>query len=367
MDIKDLALRLKLPEKAMSLYVTIIRCGKIEQKLVENKDDANWLLKHGFIFEYMDENDKTWYVPVDPEIVALSLSYNYKWSKGVLGNSTDGLNNRSLIEINTYESYCKDFSKLLKNVHKRANIEGVFYVRGSDEFGTLLSNIIASAQRSIFGVVTPRWLPKISLVWASLVNKMREGVPYYRVSDYITFLAFGYKINKRDIYDVGVKLKVIPSRIVSQKFFLVDNKVALIFWKEKFGKFFSFEGTFIDNPGVLKMLIKTKERLLKLGIDGHECLKCLREIRESYLLNAREVLRKEDKLKFLEKIFDYGVFFLSGVNFEKYYDLLEELTKRGLIKPLGPEYLSYGGSAYIPAIEKEFMKCLKEMIGDQNK
>ncbi|MEU4477791.1 hypothetical protein AB0F68_06950 [Micromonospora sp. NPDC023966] len=92
----------------------------------------------------------------------------------------------------------------------------------------LTAEAILTAKREIVAVSrTPR-LPHVALIWQAITDRMEAGVSYRRLTDFAELLEHGLAIVRRDIYDVGVRLRVLERERYSGSWFIIDRKYLVV-------------------------------------------------------------------------------------------------------------------------------------------
>jgi hypothetical protein len=366
---------LGLPYHSGPIYIHLTKSGPLpmsdlkgafKNKITDFEKSINWLVRRGYIYEEMDDEGVIRYIAFDPAIVSRALFDEFLWTKMrfhvISDTNLSRLSPMERSKILLYKKACDDFVREISPHYVRSKpVSGMTYIKNEKQLSAILSRAISNASKSVFGVVVSKWTPNIPLIWESLKLKMAEGIPYRRVSDESTFISFGYSINIRDTEKFGVKLKLLNRSEITQKFYLIDDNQAIVFWGGLPFKDFEFEGTLIDNRAMVKRLGQEADRLWNEGVPSIVCLNYMKELREQFLQKAMSLLRNKNKLKFAEELFDFGVFCkcqtVSSIPLRK--EILEKLHKNGLLVRVRIENYPYGDMPYLPNIAKEFSAFLR--------
>lgn len=100
-----------------------------------------------------------------------------------------------------------------------------------DHMATLLSESIQQAKHLIRGVSSSPRLPQVALIWQSIVSRMEKGVKYHRIADLTELTEHGLYIVRRDMEQMGIRLMVLDTTEIDQKFYLVDKSLVVVYHK----------------------------------------------------------------------------------------------------------------------------------------
>jgi len=359
--------RLGFPMVAGDLYALLVKSASVRKtELIEEfgQEALNWLTNRGYVYEEIDEEREIACVSCSPHIVARSLFDRFLWlRKPLTVESKDGAQSALNLEKQEVESYataCKEFSALLNPAYTKVPLQKGFTYVSEKQISPILAQAIQGASRSILGITVPKWTPNLPVIWESLKAKMAEGVTYKRITDEITFLAFGYSINKRDVETIGVNLKIVERSLIDKKFYLIDDKLAIYFSTPPAAPF-GFEATLVEHSWFLKLFKQTWKKLWSLGIVAKQALDYLSEIRDIYLLRIRERVDDVALVSILEDVFDFGIFakIKGGIDQEVAEAVLSRLCNEGILVKLKDVYYPYATMFYIPNLIEEISSFIR--------
>lgn len=370
--IEKLVNKLQLPYHVGSLYIRLVEVGRVEVSSVKEKCDLDiddfgeslcWLTERGYVYKEMDDYGVEWYIPLDPRIVFKSVYSNFLWDHIATEDDLVCLKNEERENILYFKGNCDTLAKrTFKHYRRHHGGRGIIYISNEKQLSGVLSETILKASKSIFGVTAPKCLMhNISLIWECLKSKMASGIPYKRVSDELTFISFGYLINKRDIEEVGVCLRLVSKPKIKQKFFIIDDGPALIFWGDLPGKRFRFEATLVDNKALVRRFQDKAEELWQAGVTAKTALNYMLWLRKQYMEEVRQLLKNDNEIRFAEGIFDFGVFYKEQyihLDRESAGRLITKLFNSGLLTQLDKTSYPYGEMRYVPNIRNEFVVFL---------
>lgn len=179
-----------------------------------------------------------------------------------------------------------------------------YWIQGDDAISGFLMKAIARGRSVLRSIVAPPWIGKLPMVWSAVTYIRGLGASYYRLSDPETFASFGYQINKRDMEDVGVELRILrvdPLNV--PKIYLVDDSLAAVLTKDASG-----DGCVVyEMPKEIDNQKASFTRLWDDSVAAEVLLMQLRKQRTSLLNSAREYLSGPE-LEAYELLLDFGVF-----------------------------------------------------------
>lgn len=373
-DAKRLLLELGFPFHSADLYICVLDCGSIPLDSLYRKFSGindfemslNWLLEYGYVYEEIDDRGVRYYKAIAPLILSKALLDNFLWLKLrfhiMSDEDIDHMPLQDRKKFYDYKKRCDDLVEKLTSKSQRIT-EGLMYIKSEKQLSSVLTECIMNASHDIFGVVVPKWAPNLPLIWESLKHKIKQGVRYRRMSDELTFAAFGYLINKRDTERIGVELKVLERTKIHEKFYIVDDRAAIIFWPS-FPYHFEFEATFIDNRSLVRKFLEKAEKMWASGISAKEVLNYLAKLRSEFLKRCEDDLVAS---KVAEEVFDYGIFSnfrkFSSTN-QKIQNVLDNLAKQGLLMKIKLDYYPYARTCYIPNIQSQILSFLRTKNGE---
>ena len=349
-------MELGFPINAAMIFekILVVSKDKIDYKSLilksSMKDAFNWLREIGVILIQTSANGNINIIPIHPVILSRSLFSRECWKFVFHQNQINTLSLDKRYHLQKYKRYCDNLETLLlKNWDKfqwaKISDQDIVYIPQEDT-STILAENILSAHQEIQGIVIPDWLPNIALVWESLVEKMRHGVEYKRISDELTWIAFGYEINKRDILEAGVNLKIQIREKIPEKFFLIDDKKCLIFSPICKNNKFNMEMTLVSNPFIINAQQQKFKEIWNKSLDALVLLKYSKKLRKEYINKIEK--EKQGIKEFLMGLYDYGVFYDKIAISQK--DIVE-LKRKSLVR-----YYSNSKSKLLPNIHDEILR-----------
>lgn len=347
-------------------YVYILRNKRVLMSDIKEKFERereihhgiHWLQENGFIFLTLTKEHTESITLVDPRIAFSAYFSRYLWNFVPDIKSAENLDTNIIIKISNFKKCCEYIAKKTSNHFAPHGINnGLLTIPDKSRLCNVLSNIILDAREKIRGMTVQNWTPNIALVWESIKNRIESGVKYYRIADIGTLVSFGFRINERDIYKIGVNLKVVDINKLDEKYFIIDEDKLLIFEPSYNLNKFELKGTFVKNVGVIKRYIHKFESLWHNGFDASLILNFLEKYR-SHMKNIMQSKYPLDKnIKDLYfGIFDMGIFFKREYiqcSDEEYNHCINVLLRNKFIEPITSDF--YG---FIPNIEKDILKWM---------
>jgi hypothetical protein len=190
---------------------------------------------------------------------------------------------------------------------------------GSEMVSHELATVLHGATRTIRGITVPVWAPDTAIVWESIKERISAGVAYRRLADEATFVSFGLWINQRDVQDVGVQLRLLPASHLRDKFFVVDDTLAFVFWRPSPGSPFSLDATKTTLDMFVRQCKDSFDALWDTAVPAQRLFGRMVEIRETFARRCRTVLGIEPFEGFVEVLVDYGKFCFSTENLRAQY------------------------------------------------
>jgi hypothetical protein len=179
-----------------------------------------------------------------------------------------------------------------------------YRIIGDDAISGFLMKSVARGRFVLRAIVAPPWVGKLPMIWSAVTYIRGLGASYYRLSDQETFASFGYKINKRDMEDVGVELRILRRDPMSvPKIYLVDDSLAAVLQKDDSGE----RCTVYENPQEIDGQKAEFKGLWDESVPAEILLEQLEEQRGTFIRNAKELLTNAE-LEAYGFLLDYGVF-----------------------------------------------------------
>lgn len=337
-----------------NIYVYILKEGDVQFSVLNNKSDDKkclrdsliWLQKKGFILITLAENNIESIHPINPKIAFSAHFSKFLWDYIPNISQSYRLNKNERCRILSFKKCCDFLIKEASILYKNQELDHeIISITDGDKLGILLSDIINDSNEIIRGITIQSWLPNIALIWGSIRNKIEKGVIYKRISDLKTLVSFGYKINKRDTEEVGVKLRILDKNRLDEKYYIIDKDKLLIFEPSYEKNQFEIKGTLTKNLGITKRYINKFELMWNDGIDVKEILDYMNNIRiEMCSVLDNKFLDNDLIKKLFFGIFDYGIFFKKEYikcSEKLYNNYIEQLTNHKLIIPVDHQSHSY--------------------------
>lgn len=176
-----------------------------------------------------------------------------------------------------------------------------------EHMATLLSESIQQANFIIRGVSSSPRLSQVALIWQSIVDRMEKGVKYHRVADLTEIIEHGLYVVQRDMEQIGVRLMILDTTEIDQKFYVVDKSLVVVYHK------IGVEGVQtigrVTNYGpIVDRYKKRFDSYSKKAIPGHFVLAVLR-ICADQLLNKIETLGfNEIEQMWFKCLINWGMF-----------------------------------------------------------
>jgi hypothetical protein len=364
---------LEFPYHCKNIYVYLVENGPIPRRKLTTlfkrntpnfKENMEWLASRGYVYEEMDSKGVIQCFAFGPTVVSRAIFDEFLWTKmnyNRISEDDSPLSPQERESVAKYKKACDCFAKELETKYRNhATRSGVYYIKNGRQLSALLSELVSTANKSVFGIVVSRQEPSLPLLWESLKMKLEAGVEYRRISDVFTFISFGYAINKRDTEVTGVKLRLTSRKKITQKFYIVDGSRAIVFWGGLKGTDFEFEGTMVDNKAFLGKLKCEAEKIWTESLPSSVCLSYMSKLRGQFLQRTRELLKNQNEREFAEDLFDFGVFskgrMVPSVSSQRM--ILRELLGNNLIVEAKTEFYPYGKTEYLPNIFRELSEFI---------
>lgn len=293
---------LGLAHEEALLYVSILRKGGVEGIEADGQALTN-LVGLALVRSEIDERGKPFLVATHPRIAVNSLINRVVWA-----NQPADAGRGTAAEDEMIASHQADLAPLvvgLEGLLQRGETPPLVAYEDADAFAAALVDAIAEADVQVRGVTARGWLPNIALVWGAICDALGRGIPYYRLSDLVTWVSWGYAINRRDVRESGVRLRISTSAI-ADKYFIVDDHSAFIFESGPSEGRFTSSGTRMRNRLLVAGLVDSFDDAWEAGVPAEAALDATERLRGDFLARARGVA--PDALDVAAKIFDYGVY-----------------------------------------------------------
>lgn len=265
----------------------------------------------GILLLSKEANGKTAVYGLDPTLASRALYSRHLWSVCPDDSAVSQLPENRIQDLREYGELCREFESSLKALYTPPpGGEGIVLIHG-DTMSAALATAIQSAKRLIRGITAPSWCPRIELVWEAIKEKLASGVSYRRIADEATLIAFGYRINQRDVLKIGVELRIVPRTRIKEKFFIIDNTSSFIFWPAKPGLDFPLEASATDMGMIVRNCEADFEHMWQLGVPATDLFPFLGDLRESFVASCSACSDSKRMTELAQGLFDYGHFFFD--------------------------------------------------------
>jgi hypothetical protein len=165
--------------------------------------------------------------------------------------------------------------------------------------------LLETANTDIYAVLSPPHLLG-EIVWQTVVEKMKQGVSYKRITTFEELVRHGYQIYSNEVNNYNEKLYICRNPL-PEKFYVINNITIAFFVPDAKNKDFQFKVQIMNNADFANRRKDVYEKLRGESIDLLDLLSKLSYFREGFLSNAKQYLTVGE-LEWLRKVFDYGVF-----------------------------------------------------------
>lgn len=332
-DLIDAFAVLEVSEKQVRLYLRVLQNGEVPLHEEVASEDAILTLKQlGLVYAEPSSEGEEFIRAIDP-IVAINALYSRRLWRYTPDETWSG--NNKYLQITKEYYHAKDY--LIRELERKyvsteQKIRGTAHIPEATA-SSALSVSIRQAEEEILGITTPHWLPHVSLIWEAIKNRLQVGVVYRRLCDETTIMAFGHRINERDIFEVGVNLRVLPLEVFKEKYFIIDDKEAFIFSPGDPDAGFKLEATKISLKPLVKVYKDKYLVLWKQGVSAKDVIQYVGSLKDAYI--AKCLNGHSDKARStIEGLFDYGKFYKREYNVldeKELVFLLSDLFSKGYL------------------------------------
>ncbi len=303
-------------EKSAALYVCLLSDGPLPLTDLVHKfgftEEQTSSLLGGMIANRLIFEDGGSYWVLNPKKAFKAFANNITWS--VTSTISDGLDDvpeDHLIYVKRIHEICQRLQKTASELYTYRSpiaVGRIKVARDPDQLAALLVETIDSAQEEILSVSTSPRQHQLSVIWESLLGRIKDGVRYVRVVDIMEIVDHGFKIVERDIEEVGVELYVIERERIDRKFYIIDDKFVVMFTPDKYNAYdFTLTGQIISNRLITGNYRKAFNVLLKDAIPVSFLLKLMAEEKDNLLLQARSRVDPIE-VRWLECLVDFGIY-----------------------------------------------------------
>jgi hypothetical protein len=324
----------------------------------DTKEAMGWLENVGFVFSELEgnNNDRVFY-PTEPDLLAASFNHRCEWGLppfGYLG----GENCHGQEAIATLNRCAKEL--IADSTQPKRVPKDFIFLEGTERISNFIVRLIEQSS-DFFGMSATEWASNLPLIWAALVKRIGEGLRYRRLAGEGIFVAFGHEINKRDVLEVGVNLRILQESQLNPIFYLAttpESEICLTFNDVQARLAGRREATSFANKVLVTRFREIAEAKWEAAVPAATMFRFMDELREDYLKKVQDTLGAQ-ATEVAVQIFDRGVFadFRGCGNNE--HVLLEKLNREGLVlqKDIG-----IGTSNVVPNVLGEVSKFLEEVV-----
>lgn len=301
-----------------NLYLSIMNEPKTKEELVGSSGiplkqldaDLNALSSFCLISDYSGRDKNQIFFVIDPQFSFPAIILADMWAVDANLHTISDLTIRTdLVELNKRNMQCQVIIKNLKGLYKKQLPflkEMAVVINGYKRTASCISELLETAKTDIFAVVSPPHLLG-EIIWHTVVEKMKDGVAYQRITTFDELVRHGYEIFKNEIQNYNETLYICKNNVLSHKFYVINNITVVFFIPDTQNKDFKFEVQIINNAGWSKKYKDVYEKLKGESIKLTDLMSQITSFRTCFLNKAAGFLC-EDECKWLKDVFDYGVF-----------------------------------------------------------
>jgi hypothetical protein len=344
-DLLAMLSKIGLEEQEAEVYLRILdyqmeRRSAVPVALLCGGDEIQELVSRfqelGLVFESLSEYGIPIVHAIDPVIASRSLFSRLLWETCPSETMIQDLEATERDRLAKLKDLAMLIEKELASYYFHPQSTEAVVAIDQHSISEELAAALRSAHHVMLGVTAPIWTPRIDLVWETIKERIESGVEYYRLADPCTFVSFGHSINKRDVLEVGVQLRILPRGRIQEKFFVVDENLAFIFWPPDPASRFPLEASKTTIPIVVSREITIFEHLWALAVPAEQLFPEMERIRSQFAEECDRALGISHGRLVGEQLFDYGKFcFRTGTLSGGSYDpsLVQRLLDLELAVP----------------------------------
>jgi len=333
-------------ESSGSVYIAILKLGsatKYEIATITNldPDEVSGAIERltllPLIVADLDRKHQIVYHVLPPLQAFQGIAASIRWQTRETLHDVSDLHKLSENEqayLSDIHTICHELSSLVQSHYQfrsSVSVEMVTAAHTKEQMTAYVSESISTATSEIVAIVSPPHLLG-PIVWESLLHRMREGIPYRRVTVPSEILRHGFKIALREVTEIGEDLYFIEPEKINQKFYVIDKQVVVFFNPAVTSGEFRFTGQVIRNQGLALRYYDHFNRLREEAIPAHFVLDQVRDIREE-MIRASVSLLDPMGAKWVQHVIDYGVFMrLPDMTHEQKENAFRQALDAGLVK-----------------------------------
>lgn len=228
---------------------------------------------------------------------------------------------------------------------------GAQALEGTAEIDSFITRILP-VTKEVSAISAAEWSNNLPLLWASIVQRLKEGMRYRRIVSPIGLSAFGWNINHRDTTEIGVNLRVSLKEIASPfyLFYGDDLRSSLVFVSSLQSQD-QPRATYTALGQLTNRLSKMFDDLWHSAAPAQPILEQLKSYRPLYIDCAYQACGEPGKC-IASKLFDKGIFSQFAESDEPF---LCDLVNSGLAISSN---FKIGLTCYVPNILDEITRCV---------
>jgi hypothetical protein len=250
------------------------------------------------------------YYAIDPQFAFPAIILSEMWKVNVdLHTINELLERKDYPELNARYKKCQVIVKNAKALYKKQLPflkEVAVVVSGYKRIASCISELLETANTDIYAVLSPPHLLG-EIVWHTVVEKMKQGIVYNRITTFDELIRHGYHIYSNEVLNYNETLFICRNNALAEKFYVVNNVTVAFFSPDARNKDFLFRVQIMNNAEIARRRIDVYEKLRNESINLMDLLNKITPFRNHFLSIASRFL-VEGELEWLRKVFDYGVF-----------------------------------------------------------
>ena len=321
--IKIIAKFLCVDDDVARYYCQIVSGGPIVCQSDIEQNFIKELQKTNLVAEYLKRDNQKLFFAIDPNFSFPALVLHEMWEcDSTLHTFQDLLDSEGNDELKDRLGLCNEIVYQTSSMFDKSLPfleEDVIVIEGKQQISSYISGLINNTAQEIKAAVSPPHLFG-EIVWQAIVNKMRDGLKYQRVSDFSELCRHGFKIYSNEVTEYNETIYIFKDIKLPQKFYIINDTIVLFFTREH------HRAQVIKNEGITKRYISKFDDYRTNSIELKGLLPLLLQLRNDRLVFAKSFL-SEEELTWFAQVFDYGCFL---VNDEFSQDVVEKARQKCL-------------------------------------
>lgn len=313
-----------LSSAAATTYVRILQRGRLPEGELEDvpQEALGELLLRRLVF-YERQTSGRAYFALDPTTAFRALWDETLWQAAVTEEELLKLPHEDAARLLEIRRQCRELAGLAAPLYRYRRPLAASQIRiaqDAEELALALAETIARAQKEVLALSRSPRLPQVAPIWEALQQRMATGVAYRRICDLDEVVEHGLYIKRRDMEEAGVQLRVLEAEVITRKFYLIDDRYAVVFWPDEVGDGFALAGQVVENAWLARKYRREFEAAWEEAVPGELVVDALEEAASALLERAGRVLGPRGR-DWLQKVVDWG-------GFARFPDLSEEERQR---------------------------------------